>query len=204
MKKDYKLDISEELGHISHDLKSPITTIKALLFIFSKNKDEKSRKKTLDKIDNKLNVLNLKVDEIVAFLQLFSREKGIVEFFNLEKELSDILGKFKGNGLRLKIAKQKEIIGRKEIVLNALETILKRVINISDPKIMVTLTKAGVFEIVYETTTQTFPSVKEDKDNWLKLYVARKSLENQNVKIRTIKKNNTTVLKMVFPQRPKN
>ncbi len=204
MKKDSKLDISEELGHISHDLKSPITTIKALLFIFSKNKDEKLRKKTLDKIDNKLNVLNLKVDEVIVFLQLFSRERGIIEFFNLEKELIGILSKFKGNGLKLKIAKQKEIIGRKELVLHALEVILKRVATISDPKITVTLTTGGILEITYETTVQTFPSVKEDKDNWLKLYIARKSLENQNVKLKITKKNNTTALKMIFPQRPKN
>jgi len=204
MKKDFKLDISDELGHISHDLKSPITTIKALLYIFSKSEDEKSRKKALDKIDDKLNTLNFKVDEVLAFLQLFSKQKGVVEFFNLEKELTGILGKFKKNGLRLRIAKQKEIIGRKEIILNAFEVILKRVIDISDPKIIVTLTTGGIFEVSFKTTLQTFPSVKEDKENWLKLYVARKNLENQNVKLKMIKKNNTAVLKMIFPQRPKN
>lgn len=203
MKKNQEIDWDYLLGYASHNLKSPLVSVKAMLFILSRSSNKKNKLETIEKIDQKLNLLNLRIDEIIQFLSLFTNNESPVQFFGLGNELKKIIKKNNLVGkIKFKSSDEMQIVGHKESLLNSLETILKRVAEITDGSFKVELIRSNHIKISFRSNKEVFPDSKEEKENWLKLFIARKNLNNQNVSISLITKKKVTELNFKIPAKP--
>lgn len=186
MKVNEEFEWNDFLGYASHNLKSPLVSVKALLFLLERKKG-REREKTMDKIDEKLNLLNLRIEEIVQFLSLFGKEDALVEFFDIDKELKRIIGESKDSKqIELK-TEELSIVGRKEIILKSLKAIINRAISISRKKSKLELSSSRIV-LSYNSKEEFFPQLANDKENWLKMFIAKRNLENQKIKISIKKK----------------
>lgn len=117
----YPKDIAAIFEEVSHDVKSPLAKLSALIALFSHSslhsKTEKEKKEHLQKMDDALKRANYAIDLLFLFVFLTKRKKALFrESFLLDSLLEEIIENtnkkvvVKKNGSRFTVYADKELV----------------------------------------------------------------------------------------------
>lgn len=146
--------LSKSVSDISHQLKTPLTSILILLDNLneSENMDNDTRKDFLREISKQIKDMNFLV---IALLQLSRLDAGVVEFLNEEINLSIMINEIKNNLEIMSEVKNVEldIKGKKDVYINgdynwnkeAIQNIVKNAIEHASSKVTIDITENDVY-----------------------------------------------------------
>ncbi len=135
-----------------HSIKSPIVSIKSMLFVLGRNKEIKDNKNLVYKIsqiDGKVNLLHSRVE---LFLNYFLFKEGDIEFlysfFNLSELISSIIKKINAGGKVLVVSntvpKDVSIMADHDQIQDALYILFEQSIHgVGSSKVAVSVSEAG-------------------------------------------------------------
>lgn len=181
--------MNQDLAIASHKLKSPIASSKSLVVIGINKKSNKQAKEIFKKIDEKLSVLNRRVDrfiEIVFFNQ--NKVNFLYEIFNFS-ELIKVLEK--QPNIKLKGFEEQEILGDKKQLIRSLLAFSK----LSSKEILLETSRSRKnLNIVFTFSTFLDKNLfKEDysldwKDEIIPSFLAKKIIELHGGRLKASKK----------------
>ncbi|OGH04516.1 MAG: hypothetical protein A2W22_05315 [Candidatus Levybacteria bacterium RBG_16_35_11] len=160
------------LGDLSHKLKSPLASIKSIAYILKNFNRNKKTTAYLTAIEDKVNVLNKTIDQLISYLRY---QKGEGDFLYQVFDISEIIKQIKRK-IKINLINQ-TIIGDKEKILFALSSSLKIFKKINYGKV---LKKSKVLQFDFLGQLEEERKDKEGID----FFLARKIVELHGGKIK--------------------
>lgn len=214
-----KLHDEVVIADVYHTIKSPIVSIKSMLFVLGRNKDVEGNKLLQEKvsqIEEKVNLLH-KRSEI--FLNYIFYKEGAVEFlysfFNLDEVLSEVIKKLNTHDSSVKFtfsnAKQVTIMADQDQIKEALRIIMARIQTVSEPgSILIAVSSVGKMVEIKLRYTQivddpTKKPINSDEECVAQeeSYIAHRIIEMHGGTINRKSENGEVEVSVILPMKAK-
>lgn len=113
---------------LAHKLKSPLVSIKSLSTVLAYKKGDKEVKNYLEKINEKADILNYRIEQLIELERLKAkRHDFLYEFFNLGETVKDIVKEFGKNKIKIKTGlKKQNILADKKRIEMAIRILIRK------------------------------------------------------------------------------
>lgn len=213
MKKKSSHEISARtLDHISHQLTSPLASIKSLLFLLKRNQSAPDKvAQYAETIEEKADLLN---ERLKLFLTFFAYRENkatfLYEFFQVPSLLSQLQTHLKDKGLRVTVSegKEKQMVADKDSIVHALSDWIRALAQTMKPSQILLTTESEkkmlVVRITFTNPARNRNSEKHDlSEREMKEFIATQVIRLHGGTVMEEKKKQEHHIIVKLPFQPK-